>query len=152
MLRKIRSIVGNALNWKRIVWNEKSNFRVPFFKRLQYAIRGFSANEYIWYHFEENDYHEYISEFDRMRSRSINGAYRFILDDKLVFEEVFGKYANVPCNYAWIKDGKIYGLHKNGLCNENIISFLKADHKCVLKWNDRGGGTTHMLSLLMGAT
>ena len=127
-------------DWKRVVWNGGSKFKIPFSKKLKYAIRGFSANEYVWYNFEKNDYREYISEYDRWKSRDINGQYKFVLDDKLIFEEVVGQYVKVPTNYAWIEDGIVYGLHDNGMNNDNITDYLKQYKKTVLKWNGRGGG------------
>ncbi len=127
-------------DWKRIVWNDETDFKIPFTKRIIYALRGFSVNEYVWYNLEKNDYREYISEYERLRSREINGPYKFILDDKIVFEEVVGKYVRVPKNYAWIKDGTVYGLNNSGISNLTIPDSLKKYGTSVLKWNGRGGG------------
>lgn len=140
-MKKIRTTAGKTRMWKRIVWNEKTDFSVKFTTKVRFALKGFSANEYVWYGLEHNDYHEYISEFERMESRKINGPYKFILDDKLVFEEIFSKYTRVPVNYAWISDGILYGLHDYQVNRENLIDFLCTVGKSVLKRLSAGGGS-----------
>ena len=141
MIRWIVAKRREFINWKRIVWDDKSRYTLPFFEKYKYALRGFSVFEYFTYHLDKNDYREYISEYERLKGRDINGKYKFVLDDKLIFEEVFGQYVNVPRNYAWIKDGIVYGLHRNGMNNDNLLDFLAKYGKTVLKWNDRGGGS-----------
>ncbi len=142
MLGFVKRKIRWMLDWKRIVWNAKGDEKLSFITRLVYALRGFSGDEYSWYDFKHNDYKEYISEFERLNSRDmINGQYKFILDDKLVFEEIYGNYANVPKNYAWVNDGYVYGLHDNGMNNDNLLEYLAKFGKTVLKWNDRGGGS-----------
>lgn len=140
ILGEIRRFPGYVLEWKRIVWDPKTDHHVPFLKKCKYAARGFSASEYISYHFDHNDSREYISEWERLRSREINGPYRFILDNKLVFEEVFGKYVRVPENYAWIRNGQVFALHGWNVNHENLAAFLLERGKTILKWLDRGGG------------
>lgn len=141
ILGKIRRFPGHVLEWKRMVWDVKTVVHVPFLEKCKYAARGFSVDEYIWYHFEHNDSRDYISEWERLRSREINGSYKFILDNKLVFEEVFGKYARVPVNYAWIRNGQVFALHGLNVGNDNISAFLLEKGKTILKWLDRGGGS-----------
>lgn len=140
MLRKIKKFITKIINWKYIVWDKKTDFNISYIKKVKYALKGFSLNEYIWYDLEKNDYHKYISEYERMESREINGSYKFILDDKLVFEEVFSKYTRVPINYAWISNGTIYGLHDYDVNNDNIFEFLHSVSKSVFKYLGNGGG------------
>ncbi|SFC62231.1 sugar-transfer associated ATP-grasp domain-containing protein [Butyrivibrio sp. YAB3001] len=140
MLRGVLRKYRTFREWKRIVWDSDCESTISLPEKIKYAKKGFSVEEYIYYDLKRNDYKDYISEYDRLRSREINGAYKFILDDKLAFEEVVGKYVKVPENYAWISDGIVYGLHDNGANNDNIIDYLKKYQKSVLKWNGRGGG------------
>ncbi len=141
MFRFIKDKYKEIKSWKNIVWDKKPDSKVPFTAKLVYALRGFSAQEYVNYDFAHNDYRKYISELERLNSRDIiNRQYKFILDDKLVFEEVYGQYTNVPTNYAWVKDGIVYGLHGNGMNNDNLIDYLKQYRDTVLKWNGKGGG------------
>ncbi|SDI71683.1 Sugar-transfer associated ATP-grasp [Pseudobutyrivibrio sp. 49] len=139
-LRKIRNRYKRYQAWKWNVWKAKSEAKLPFPTRVQYALRGFSPDEYRWFELDKNDYKDYISEHERLKAREINGGYKFILDDKLVFEEIVGQYANVPKNYAWVNNGFVYGLHGDGINKENLIEYLQKYKKTVLKWTNRGGG------------
>lgn len=141
ILGKIRRFPGHVLEWKRIVWDPKTDFSVPLLKKWEYALKGFSADESVWYDFDHHDWKDYISEWERLRSREINGAYKFILDNKLVFEEIFGKYTRVPENYAWIHNGQVLALHGLQVGNDNIFTFLLEKGQTILKWLDRGGGS-----------
>lgn len=148
MFGRIRQLLHKYYEWKWVVWDEKTDFDVPFLKKIQYALKGFSANEYVWYQLNKNDWREYISEYERLKSREINGEYKFILDNKLVFEEVYSKYVRVPQNYAWISNGIVHRLHEHDVSNDNFTMFLSKTGKAVLKWIDRGGGTgTYLLEV-----
>lgn len=140
MFRTIKKVVNEYKLWKRIVWNEQTDYEVSPIIKLKYALKGFTVNEYVWFKLGHNDYKDYISELERMKSREINGKYKIILDDKLVFEEVFQKYVRVPRNYAWVNNGTIYPLHNEQIPNDNIVPFLHKVGKSILKWTDRGGG------------
>ena len=141
ILGKTKRAARRLHDWKRFVWDDKTDFLVPFSVKLRYGLRGFSVNEYVWYDLAHHDWRDYISEFERLRSRMINGEYKFILDNKLVFEEIFGQYAFVPRNYAMIEDGQVYALHETPVNNENLWDFLQQAEKTILKWLDRGGGS-----------
>ncbi len=140
MKARLRNDIKRYKAWKRVVWDSDAIFSLPMSTKIKYALHGFSVNEYYWYNLAKNDFKEYISEFERLRSRDINGQYKFVLDDKIVFEEIVGQYARVPKNYAYINNGVVSGLHGNQVNNDNIVDFLFEAKKTVMKWIDRGGG------------
>ncbi|MBQ3704982.1 MAG: hypothetical protein II888_00865 [Clostridia bacterium] len=123
--------------WYYSVWKKPSYYHIGLANKVKYAIRGFNENEYVWYHLGKNDYREYISDFERVTSRSINGEYKAILDNKLIFYEVFRSYIRVPEVYGWISAGQVYGLHQDKLNSATFISFLKEKGRTVIKW-ERG--------------
>ncbi len=127
----------------KAAWKTKSLFHVPLTTRMIYAWRGFNANEYVWYDLKHNDYRDYISEYERVSSRRINGAYKSLLDDKLIFSEIVGKYIKVPDIIAWIKNGNVYGINGSDVSKENIIEKLKSYKEVVVKWEKgyEGKGT-----------
>jgi hypothetical protein len=139
IIRKLKDLAA----WRRRVWKAKSDYKVPFFTKVKYALKGFATNEYVWFDFAKNDYHNYISDYERVRSRNINGNYKTILDDKLLFEEIFRNHTRVPIIYAWVSDGVIYGIHEYELNNSNVIEFIKNIGCAVLKWETgyEGKGT-----------
>jgi hypothetical protein len=131
------------LLWRRRVWKPKSDFSISFLTKIRFALKGFTVNEVVWYNLTQNDFREYISDHERMQSRGINGNYKIILDDKLLFEEIFRRYIRVPITYAWISDGKVFGMHEYALDEHNIFSFLRDVKIAVLKWEKgyEGKGT-----------
>lgn len=134
---------GALYDWRRRVWKAKNEYGIPAPTKVKYALRGFTPNEVVWFNFKTNDYREYISDNERLRSREINGIYKTILDDKLLFEEVFRQYVRVPKIYAWISDGEVYGLHGTEVDNRSFIRFLGQVGAAVLKWENgyEGKGT-----------
>ncbi|MDO5548125.1 MAG: sugar-transfer associated ATP-grasp domain-containing protein [Eubacteriales bacterium] len=138
-----KDVLKKTLLWYRLVWKSKSDFKISLNERIKFAFRGFTTNEYIWYDLAHHDYRDYISDYERIRSREMNGKYKIVLDDKLLFEEVFGKYIKVPTTYAWISDGNIFGMHEYFLNESNILSFLCSVKVAVLKWEKgyEGKGT-----------
>lgn len=133
MLRRIK----NAILDLRIIYKEifrtKSYFGVPFFTRLKMNLRGFTADQYVRYDLKNNDISEYISEFERWKTRRVNGRYNLVLDDKLVFPEVFGKYVHVPKNLGWIKKGRIFDFQGGCFSAQGFLEQLAALGALVLK-------------------
>lgn len=143
-MKKIIKKIRKLKLWYKKVLISKNDYKIPFFTKIKYALKGFSGNEYILYNLKENDYTMYESEFERIQSRQIiNGDYKFILDDKLIFEEIFRNYIRVPKTYAWISNGNIYGMHEFDINNDNFIDFIKEKKDVVLKWENgyEGKGT-----------
>lgn len=140
ILKKIIKKLKLVYIWYKVVLTCKSDYHISLYTRILYAIRGFSVNEYIWYNLKQNNYKDYISDYARIKSREINGEYKIILDDKLLFEEIFRNYIRVPKTYAWISSGQIYGLHEFVVNNYNIIEFLKEKKISVLKFESGAEG------------
>lgn len=142
-LKKVYRRLKKLNDWRRTVWNAPNDFRIPFITKVRYALRTFSPNEYVWYDLAKNDYHEYISDYERICSREIDGVYKVILDSKLLFEEIFRNYTRVPITYAWVSDGIVYGMHGYKVHNSNIAAFIQKHSIVVLKAEDgcEGKGT-----------
>lgn len=134
MIKKILKKARYILLWYKNVLFLKSDYHISVFEKLKYAFRGFSVNEYIWYNLKKNDYKEYISDYERIKAREINGNYKIILDDKMLFEEIFRNYITVPKTYAWISNKIIYGIHGYDINEKNIYDFIAKCKKVVLKW------------------
>jgi len=133
MLAKLKNWIKDA----KIIYKEiilaKGHFKVPFFTRLKMNLRGFTADQYVRYDLKNNDISDYISEFERWKSRRINGRYNVIMDDKLLFPEVFGRYVDVPKNLAWIDKGTVYNLIGGQFTVPNLCSLLAKYKQVVVK-------------------
>lgn len=130
ILKRIYHSLRVKLNY---ILNKNSHYKLGLIKRIYYAVKNFSVNEYFWYNFKENDYREYISEYERRKGRDINGEYKIVLDNKIIFEEFFKDYIKVPSNYAYISNKNIYPLHDFDISNKKIIEFIKNKKIVVLK-------------------
>lgn len=133
ILKKIKATIRHTILWYKKVLMAHTDYKVSFLTKIKYAIKGFTVNEYIWYDLKNNDYNDYISDFKRIESRKINENYKTILDDKLLFEEIFTNYIRVPYNYGYMSNGHIYPLHDYNVSNNNIIDFIKEKENIVLK-------------------
>ena len=133
ILKKTIKKIKKIILWYKKVLTAHSDYKVSFYTKIKFALKGFTVNEYIWYNLKHNNYNDYISDYKRIESRNINCDYKFILDDKLIFEEIFRNYIRVPYNYGYISAGHIYSLHNCNLNNDNVIDFIKEKKALVLK-------------------
>lgn len=115
----------------RKILMDKGVFNIPLYKRILVNSRGFTADQLVRYNLM-NNFNEYISELERWKTREINGQYNYVLDNKLIFEEVFSKHLRIPKNYAWISNGKIRFL-KREMEVDDLDTLLKKEKALVLK-------------------
>ena len=80
-------------------------YTLPSFTKLKYNLLGFTEQEYFEFDLEKNDYHQYISCWERVRLENINGRFAYFLGEKVTFERFFGRSVHVPHIYAWIHMG-----------------------------------------------
>lgn len=139
-MKKIINKLRYLKKWRKKVLLAPTDYKVSFYTKMKYALKGFTVNEYIWYDLKNNSYKDYISDFERTNSRELNGDYKLILDDKLLFEEVFRNYIRVPKNFGYIVSGHIHSLHDCNINNNNIIDFIKEKETIVLKMLKGYGG------------
>ena len=146
-IEKLMSLI--AMYYNNVI-KAKHIFKVPLLIKIKMNLKGFTADQYILYDLKENNIKEYISEFERWKTRRINGRYNLVADDKLVFEEVFGKYVNVPKNFAWIKNGKIHGISKQCFTKGHLINLLNNKEKMILKpaYGTGGGRGVHLIKMM----
>ncbi len=138
---------NNFKLWYRIVVKSKRYYKLPLRKRIWANLHGFSSDECVIFNLNRNNYKEYISELERMKSRNINGDYRVVMDDKILFEKLFSKDIKIPKNYAMVLYKSVYSLCQLDLNNHNIIEFIKEKKKIMLKLNGSGGGEgIHVIS------
>ena len=133
--------------WLSVVVHSRRCYKIPFRKRLWANLHCFTNDEYVVFRLDKNDYHDYISEYERQKSRSINGDYRIAMDDKLLYEQVFSRHIRVPANYAYIQNKRIYPLGEYTVNEDSLLDFIKEKKKVMLKLNNSGGGNgIHVLS------
>ncbi len=96
-------------------------------------LKGFTPDEYILYNLQENDINNYISEKERWYTRKTNNKYAIILDDKLIFYEIFKKYLKIPMNVFYIRYKKVIDLSGNVIDYRTLKSIIKRKKILFLK-------------------
>ncbi len=105
--QKIARKLDEIIRWHDFVF-KKTNVKLKFSDKLLAVRYGFSNDLFKLYGLNKENIKDYINEFDRYLSGDkIDKQYKFILDDKIVFTEIFGQYLNVPKVQYYILD-KIY--------------------------------------------
>jgi hypothetical protein len=99
---------------------------------------GFTADEYMIYDLQHNNYKEYISEYERYKFRVAVKDYRMILDNKIVFYNIIRNYANTNMIFAYKVSGVFVPL-QDGYEIENIAKLLSNAKKLVYKKLNSGG-------------
>ena len=101
----------------------KDKFPLVWYKKIFCWYNGFLAEKYTLYQFDKNDYTLYLSDFHQRISRTLNEPFNEILTNKLIFEEVVGKFIKVPETYGWIFSGKYYPQNS---FNPNLLKKRKS--------------------------
>lgn len=115
-------------------------YKISFFNKLKMRLKGFMPDNYYQYDFKNNNPKDYLTEVDRLKTRRVNGDYNVLLDDKLVFYDLFHKYFNIPKNLAWINNGVINNLRGNIIRQNDLRELIKDNKKVIIKPNRGGGG------------
>ncbi len=139
-LSRIKRYIINFLYFIDHVLKSENLYNVNMFCRLKANSRGFTANQYMIYELNKNNYKDYISEYERWKMREINGPYKFIFDNKIVSHDFFKQYLNVAENLGWVKRGYVYNLSGGISSKQETIDLLKRQGRTILKPNHGGGG------------
>ena len=115
-------------------------------ERLKYLLKGFhSDKKYLYEHGEKNlPLPEYISDFERLRTKFINGLYKEALDNKILFSQVFHDLFRCPVNFGYQEADGLFTpidpdlVHLRGKSLEEVIDYLPG--RFVMKRIGGGGG------------
>ncbi len=132
-LRRLRAFIKKELQFKE---------HVPFLKRMALLRRGFFSEAHVIYDFEKYGYHAFLTDWQRLRTREINGAFALFLDDKIVFEKVFGQDFSVPRNLCLMDRGHTFPLDSRRQVDSlsALLDFVRDVNGLVLKPLRGGGG------------
>jgi hypothetical protein len=112
--------------------------------RLGMWRRGFLGESLAIYRLDRNDPAGYVTDFQRhVRTPDINGRYRFILQDKLLFARVMQSYPMhaVP-SFGVVRAGRMHFTGgKNLEAATYLRDLLRREPRLVLKPLAGGGGT-----------
>lgn len=130
--------------WIKHVLLNKKNVKIGLSSKLLALKKGFSSYFFKLYNLNKNNIDDYISEYSRYLSREIDGEYKIMLDDKIIFTEVFGQYINVP-KIIMYNIGNIYSREGKVLKRNEILKILKSKKVVIKPINDGGGHGVHVI-------
>lgn len=129
-----------VLFWGRIVF-APDHFHTPLLTRLRANFSGgFLADQWMLYGLDGKKRKDYISEFDWYRSRYINEPFDFMLNNKIVATEAFGRYIRMPRIYAINSHGHTTGPDGELLDEAQLLALLREKEDTVIKPYGRGKG------------
>lgn len=123
--------------------------KIPFDKKIKYNLLGFTDKEINYYDLLNNDYHQYISAFERLKLENVNGRFADILGEKVMLERIWGNYIHVPKTYSLIKRGHYLDLSDEKE-EADILSLLKEKGKLLAKPTRSSGGGHGVVALCYG--
>jgi len=137
-----------------IIRSIKYKGKVPLTKKIYFMFKGFLAESYLIYDFQTNDFRYYLSDYERAKSRFINGSSATLLNDKIIFEDAFSPYIYVPKTIATIYEGNFLPTFKLPEVSDidDLINHCSNDEKVVFKpyKESDGGRGVFFLSVVNG--
>lgn len=133
-----------------LIHDERSNRRpISRAERLRAWRLGFLSLTYRMCQIDRNGPKDYIT--DRMRylkTPFLNGAYSMVLDDKLIFNEVFRKHPGLlPETYALLRRDRVLPLTSDRVAShDDLLRLLEKKGRLVIK-PTTGGGGNHIVLL-----
>ena len=134
LLKKRLKDLESIKNYIAMVLLAPNEHNIFWLDCLKAKAHLFTPNEFYSFDLKNNRYEDYISDYERVRSRNINPTQKIIIDDKLIYEEIFKKYVRVPITYAYVINGNVHGKNGYNVTDSNIIDFIKEKKDVVLKW------------------
>lgn len=69
--------------------------------------RGFLPEKIRLYGLNRDNIDSYLSDVQRWLTRLVNGPYSIVFNNKILFDQVFGQYCNVPRTVAVCRQGRV---------------------------------------------
>jgi len=123
----------------RIVF-AKPHFKVPFLKKIKLNLHGYVGDQYTLFDLENHSTDEYLSEFDWWKSRYINENYRYVLNNKLVCNDMLEPFIRVPHVYASCPHKIIMDNRGKEISIEDLLTIIAEKEKCIIKPIESGKG------------
>jgi hypothetical protein len=145
-----RPRVSSLLFWANTLRNYHYRLRqddLPLGARRRVSLlrHGFAGDAHVLY--GDGSLSEYLPDFHRLVTARINGPYSFILDNKIVFEQMYRDVIPVPANLGMISGGRVVPLADRGIRSvAALIDYVHESGISLIKPVRGGGGrNTHVV-------
>jgi hypothetical protein len=130
-----------------LIHDERTNRRsIPAPERVRAWRNGFLSLTYRVCEIDRHGPKDYVTDRMRyLRTPFLNGAYASILDDKLIFNEVFRRHAGLlPETYALLRRDRVFPLTDERVASFDGVLRLLARRRLLLIKPTTGGGGGHV--------
>lgn len=126
-----------------------STVAVPWYRRPGLWRRGFLSESRVLYGLDRRRGDDYLNDVERtVRSRTINGAYSVLLDDKLQFDRLMAPWPELkPRMFGVLSGARVrpVGEAAQGGAPMRLIELLRRERSLALKPASGGGGKGFVL-------
>lgn len=141
-MRKIKKIIWLTGAWIVKILFAKNTLKAPFLKKIYYNINGgFTGTQVVLYNLNKNNKRNYLSEFDWYKSRFINDKYSYILNNKLICNDIIKNYISIPEVLLIKEKNKFYSYDNKNYDIEEILEIIKNNKSIYYKPITAGKGT-----------
>jgi len=127
-----------------LIHDERTNRRpIPRAERLRAWKAGFLSLTYRMCQIDRNGPKDYVTDRMRyLRTPFLNGSYSVVLDDKLIFNEVFRRHPGLlPETYGLFRRDRVLPLSSDRVVSyDDVLRLLDAKGRLVVKPTTGGGG------------
>lgn len=144
-LAVLRRVYRKRRYWNWLIRDERRNpFHPGWAERWRAWRRGFLSRNYRWFNLDGRDASEYLTDRARyLRTSQLNEPYASVLDDKLLFHEVFRRHEGLlPETYALLRRGAILPMSSRERVEslDDVLRLLAERGRLVVKGTTGGGG------------
>jgi len=135
-MKSLRQYYRQLYLGRALLKKEQSNpIDINFSDKVKSLFNGFTSESYVMYHLDENDPSLYVTDYQQMQTGKINGDHAYILNNKVVFEQINRDNIHIPQTISVIANGELVPNRHEIAEVEHLIDYMKAsgNNKVIIK-------------------
>lgn len=136
---KVKYRIKLILQFIKYILFAKNNFKISKMRKMKLALSGFTVDQYYLYG-KRQITGQYLSEYDWFKSRLINKPYEYIINDKLVFNELVKDRVKTPDILVVKYKGTIKTTSKSIYNEKDIFELMQREKSVIFKPIFKGKG------------
>lgn len=144
MKKNLKLKVKRKWLWIKFVLIKDNHSRIGPLQKIRAIRYGFPSDFWKTYDLKHNNPKDYIPEYMRQYSREIDGDYKVLMDNKVIFTEWFGRYVKVPKIRFLILDS-IYDTQHKRITSDEFLDGFKEQKYIIKPIEGSGGHGVHLI-------
>jgi len=141
-MKKTKNILWLTTAWIVKILFAKNTLKASFFKKIYYNINGgFTGNQVVLYNLNKKNKKNYLSEFDWYKSRRLNDKYSYILNNKLICNDLLKNYISIPEVIIIKEKNRFYSYDNKYYDIKDVLNKIKENKSIYYKPITAGKGT-----------